>query len=75
MKEPMQCRDCGGRLSTGFMVDSAYGSEQVGTWQEGEPQRRWWTLGGIVKAGAQRIEVTTYRCDECGLLSHYALGE
>ena len=73
MKLPSACNECGGRLAAGFIVDQAYGSEQVSTWQKGEPQKRWWTLGGIVRAGADRIEVTTLRCEECGLLKNYAL--
>jgi hypothetical protein len=62
-------------MSTGFIVDSSYGSEVVSTWQEGEPQKKWWTMGGIARAGAARLQVTTLRCDKCGLLREYALKE
>ena len=60
-------------MSTGFIVDSSYGAEVVSTWQEGEPRTKWWAMGGIVRSGAARIQVTTLRCDRCGLLREYAL--
>jgi hypothetical protein len=72
MRFPSTCSDCGGQLVAGFIVDQAYGSEQVSTWQKGEPQKRWWTFGGIARAGAERIEVTTLRCGRCGVLKNYA---
>lgn len=62
-------------MSAGFIVDRAHGMEVVSTWQEGEPQKKWWTLGGITQSGATRIEVTTLRCDRCGLLKDYALAQ
>jgi hypothetical protein len=47
--------------------------EVVSTWQEGEPQKKWWAMGGIVQAGAARLPVTTLRCERCGLLREYAV--
>jgi hypothetical protein len=61
-------------MSTGFIVDSGYGQEVVSTWQEGEPQKKWWAMGGIARSGAARFEVTTLRCGRCGLLKEYAVG-
>ena len=75
MKLPSTCNECGGRVAAGFIVDQAYGSEQVSTWQKGEPQKRLWTLGGIAPAGAERIDVTTLRCEQWGLLRNYAPGD
>lgn len=62
-------------MTEGFIVDTAYGAEVVSTWQEGKPNKRWWLGGGITRSGAARMEVTTLRCDRCGLLKDYALGE
>ncbi len=73
MTLPTTCKDCGGKLSVGFIVDSSYGMEVVSTWQKGEPQRKWWACGGITQSGATRIEVTTLRCEDCGLLRDYAV--
>jgi hypothetical protein len=47
--------------------------EVVSTWQKGEPQRKWWACGGITQSDAKRIEVTTLRCEDCGLLRDYAV--
>jgi hypothetical protein len=47
--------------------------EVVSTWQEGEPKKKWWALGGVTQSGATRIEVTTLRCERCGLLRDYAV--
>jgi hypothetical protein len=60
-------------MAAGFIVDKSYGMEEVSTWQEGEPRKRWWTLGGIARSGATRMEVTTLRCDRCGVLKNYAV--
>ncbi len=73
MKLPSACRDCGGRLTAGFIVDRTDAGELVSNWQEGVPQKRWWTLGGIVRGGAERIEITTLRCEGCGSLQSFAL--
>jgi hypothetical protein len=70
---PTTCSDCGGAMSAGFLVDQGYGMEKVSTWQEGEPQKKWWAMGGITQSGATRIEVTTLRCDRCGILKSYAV--
>jgi len=73
VKLPSTCTECGGSMSAGFIVDKGYGTEEVSTWQEGEPRKRWWAMGGITRSGAARMEVTTLRCDRCGLLRNYAL--
>jgi len=70
---PTTCSDCGGAMSPGFLVDHGYGMEQVSTWQEGEPEKKWWAMGGITQGDATRIEVTTLRCDRCGALKSYAV--
>jgi hypothetical protein len=74
MDLPTTCSDCGGSMIAGFTVDTGYGMEVVSTWQEGEPKKRWWTLGGIARSGAARIEITTLRCGSCGVLKDYAIG-
>ena len=73
MNLPTTCSDCDGALVAGFIVDSSYGMEVVSTWQEGEPRKKWWALGGITRSGAPRIEVTTLRCSACGVLREYAV--
>ena len=73
MQLPSTCADCGGSMTSGFIVDTGYGMEVVSTWQQGEPSKKWWAMGGITKSGAERLEVTTLRCDRCGLLKEYAL--
>lgn len=73
MNLPTACADCGGSLIPGFIVDTGYGMEVVSTWQEGEPNKKWWTFGGITRSGAARIEVTTLRCSSCGVLKDYAV--
>jgi hypothetical protein len=70
---PTECKDWGGNLSVGFIIDSAYGMEVVSTWEEGEPKKKWGALGGVTQSGATRIEVTTLRCESCGLLRDYAV--
>jgi hypothetical protein len=37
---PTECKDCGGNLSVGFIIDSADGMEVVSTWAEGEPKKK-----------------------------------
>jgi hypothetical protein len=59
-------------MAAGFIVDKGYGMEEVSTWQEGEPRKSWWAMEEL-PVGATRMEVTTLRCDRCGLLKNYAL--
>jgi hypothetical protein len=59
-------------MEAGFLVDKSYGMEEVASWQEGEPQTAWWTLGGIRRGDTPRRDIATYRCTGCGLLKSYA---
>ena len=59
-------------MSSGFLIDRGYGTEEVATWQGGEPRKAWWLFGSIRKGDAERREVNSWRCDRCGLLKSYA---
>jgi hypothetical protein len=56
-------------MSEGFSIDKGYGTVDVTSWQEGKPQKSFWT--GI-KQSKDRHEITTWRCDRCGYLESYA---
>ncbi len=71
MRLPARCSECGGAMKPGFVVDQSYGTFHVSTWQEGEPRKSFWT--GVKRAGAERIEITTLRCEKCGHLKSYAV--
>lgn len=59
-------------MSEGFVIDEGYGTAGVSTWQPGEPKKSIWT--GVKQSKADQLEITTYRCDRCGLLESYARG-
>lgn len=50
------CVKCGGSTEEGFISDTGYGTIEVAKWQEGSPQKSFWT--GIKKDGA-RLEIMT----------------
>ena len=63
------CMKCGGTMSEGFISDTGYGSLEVAKWQEGRPQKSFWT--GI-KKGDPQLAIRTMRCKRCGFLESYA---
>ena len=66
------CPKCQGRMTEGFIVDSGdYGTASVSTWQGGEPKKSFWT--GLKQDKKAQLQVTTWRCDRCGVLENYAL--
>lgn len=69
-KAPTQCRNCGGRIDEGHVVDEGYGLRHVSRWQAGAPKAFWW--GGIKANKESMLNIRTYRCDKCGLLEQYA---
>jgi hypothetical protein len=64
-----ECPKCQGRMSEGFSIDKGYGTVDVTSWQEGKPQKSFWTW---IKQSKDRHEITTWRCDRCGYLESYA---
>jgi hypothetical protein len=57
-------------MSEGFVVDTTHGGAAVSTWVEGPPRKNNWT--GLSLTGTPRSEITTWRCNRCGFLEHYA---
>jgi hypothetical protein len=65
------CPKCQGAMSQGFIMDQNMQSgTTVSTWQEGAPQRSFWT--GIKRGPAEQHQTITYRCNRCGFLESYA---
>jgi transposase-like protein len=66
----LTCPRCGSSMEQGFIVDEGYGKKSVSTWVAGEPQKGFWT--GLRVRGKDRVEMSTYRCRQCGYLESYA---
>ncbi|MEB3415084.1 hypothetical protein VCJ71_03280 [Alteriqipengyuania sp. WL0013] len=66
------CPKCDGRMETGFVLDSNYGSgsAMVSHWMAGKPVKSIWT--GLKTKGRKKIEIRTERCTRCGYLENYA---
>ncbi|MDB5694029.1 MAG: hypothetical protein JWO81_3092 [Alphaproteobacteria bacterium] len=72
MNRPANCPKCDGRMSTGFILDIGHGGAvTVSKWQEGAPQKSFWT--GIKQRKEQQQEIATWRCERCGFLESYAV--
>ena len=72
MEQTKTCRDCGGRMTQGFIGDANYGETSVAVprWHHGEPQKNW--LGSLKIDKKMSKAVATFRCDRCGALQSYA---
>lgn len=70
MSENKSCSKCGGPMAAGFTVDRGYGGAVASTWQDGAPRKSFWT--GVKLSKRDQIEITTWRCERCGLLESYA---
>jgi predicted nucleic-acid-binding Zn-ribbon protein len=71
MESPMnECPKCRGAMEIGHIPDVTYGGATISQWTEGEPERS--MLTGIKIRGKRRIEITAYRCTNCGFLEFYA---
>jgi len=59
-------------METGFILDKVDNHSGLKTpeWLEGNPERAFWT--GLKTKGRIRLNITTYRCERCGLLESYA---
>lgn len=72
MQKTTSCPKCQGSMTAGFIIDANMrGGTTVSTWQEGAPQRSFWT--GIKQRTDEQHPTTSYRCDRCGYLETYAL--
>ena len=66
------CIRCKGELEVGFIADRGdYNATQPAQWASGEPSRSFWTKGSM-RPGERRLEITTYRCRDCGRLESFA---
>lgn len=70
MAQPRECPKCSGSMAEGFVVDDTYGGAVVSSWVEGPPAKNKWT--GLSLTGTARSEITTWRCNRCGFLEHFA---
>ena len=64
------CAKCGGSMTEGFVTDQGHGIILVPNWVEGPPRKSAWV--GVRIGGKPKSEVSTWRCDRCGFLEHYA---
>ncbi|MBL8863288.1 MAG: hypothetical protein JNK02_14925 [Planctomycetes bacterium] len=70
------CRHCRQSMDAGWIADRGHGNSVAeAKWIEGEPRHQRW-LGidwGLTTKGTKQLEVTVWRCPQCGLLESYAL--
>ena len=61
-------------MEVGFLRDRSHGgASRAGEWIEGVPDTTWM---GHIKMGSQtRYTVEAFRCERCGFLEQYAVGE
>lgn len=64
------CPKCNGSMGEGFVVDQAYGTAHVSTYQAGEPRKSFWT--GLKQDKKEQVPIVAMRCNRCGYLEHYA---
>jgi len=58
-------------MGVGFLRDRSYG--KTGEWMGGVPERNW--AGALKMGSAARFSVEAFRCEKCGFLEQYAIGE
>ena len=77
MTKQMTCPKCTGHMEPGFIVDQAPGGANLQSkWVEGPPTPSFWTTRGRVNMqGRELVPVTTFRCDRCGYLESFAIGQ
>lgn len=74
-----KCPECNGTMERRFVVDTSYGASFQSKWHRGFPEEfsQFWSLlpsGAIREDPVEMIDITTYRCIDCGALRSYALG-
>lgn len=65
-----QCPKCGGEMVRGFIPDYSQAAVLVGSWQEGQPKKSFWTRTKV--SYAEGIPIGAFRCRGCGFLEFYA---
>ena len=74
MSQPKECLRCRGPMEPGFVIDRAHGQQKaVQQWVEGAPERSFWM--GLKTKGREQHAVRTFRCERCGYLESYAVGD
>lgn len=68
MEQTKTCRECGGRMERGFVVDTTHSGHGVSRWLKGPPVKRWF---GLQVKEKETQEIAAYRCERCGLLQSY----
>lgn len=64
------CPKCGRGMEEGFLIDSGDGNAPtVAAWHRGRPEKKWW---GLKTSKADKLQITSWRCNSCGLLESYA---
>lgn len=67
---PPRCPRCDSRMTEGYLIDTGQSSMIAAlSWHPGEPNKRWW---GYKTDKSKKREITSFRCDRCGLLESYA---
>lgn len=70
MEQTKTCRECGGRMTQGYVVDYGdAGTTLLQRWWKGPVQKGW--LGSLKVRRKEGHEIQTFRCDRCGLLQSY----
>jgi hypothetical protein len=61
-------------MEVGFLRDRSYGTtSETAEWMGGFPERNW--AGGLKIGSTARFAVQAFRCEKCGFLEQYAVGE
>lgn len=70
MQQRPQCPKGHGSMTRGFELDYKDGMPDTAKWVPGEPEKGWF---GIKLKGRKRLQIVTWRCNQCGLLESYAV--
>ena len=64
-----RCTKCNGRMEQGFLLDNTSGGIANAEWASGEAKRSKWM--GVRMKGRRKLEITAYRCIDCGHIELY----
>ncbi len=70
MMRANSCPKCQSAMSEGFVPAERGGVQNVSSWLAGVPRKTWFG----VRSSSKRLEISTWRCQRCGFLEHYARG-
>jgi len=54
-EEQLLCPNCKGKMVQGFVPDYSHASIFVGSWQEGQPKKSFWTVAKAPRSGGVPI--------------------